>query len=431
MGVYQRPPRSDELYHWGRGSVSSNHKYIAKIGNRYFYTPEELKAFKQGVSGAGQRVSDNFSKLRSAVYDRAGGAAKRRAQASAQRANVLKTNVATTRQAATNANNTYKLARDMRDAQRDVITGKKDRATVSFKDSEIQRDRKKYGHSDGYKEKADVITYDLHGEKISPNRKNNTMVQTNKETDEYRDNANKKSDEHRATRIAAQNAQKQADRDKAAYDKTLLGRAEAAKKNVVSGVESAKKDISKRVESTGNAIRSKAPGVAKKAYASAIEGGFNANPGTRGLGTMARSAVVSAKAVHDVKKEHPNASPQERAMYATEKVLDHYTNGKYSKIKKQRDEQAKKAQTQQENNIKDDALKREERKRNLYEHNLKRKKDAEDYESLKERRHLLKEISDYHRRNPWAGPHPNEYLLKQDNNFAEMQVVTNKKKKRH
>lgn len=43
MSVYQRPLRSDELMHWGRKGF---HKYIAKIGNRYFYTPEEVQAYK-------------------------------------------------------------------------------------------------------------------------------------------------------------------------------------------------------------------------------------------------------------------------------------------------------------------------------------------------------------------------------------------------
>lgn len=43
MSIYQRPLRSDELMHWGRKGF---HKYIAKIGNRYFYTPEEVQAYK-------------------------------------------------------------------------------------------------------------------------------------------------------------------------------------------------------------------------------------------------------------------------------------------------------------------------------------------------------------------------------------------------
>lgn len=46
--MYKRPLRSDELYHWG--SKNGSHRYIAKIGEgkdaRYFYTQEELQAYK-------------------------------------------------------------------------------------------------------------------------------------------------------------------------------------------------------------------------------------------------------------------------------------------------------------------------------------------------------------------------------------------------
>lgn len=52
MSKYQRPLRSDELMHWG------SHKYIAKIGNRYFYTVEELNAFKK----AGDDYTNNQKK---------------------------------------------------------------------------------------------------------------------------------------------------------------------------------------------------------------------------------------------------------------------------------------------------------------------------------------------------------------------------------
>ena len=50
--LYKRPLRSDELYHWG--SKNGSHRYIAKIGEgkdaRYFYTQEELQAYKSQTS---------------------------------------------------------------------------------------------------------------------------------------------------------------------------------------------------------------------------------------------------------------------------------------------------------------------------------------------------------------------------------------------
>lgn len=81
MGVYRRPPRPDELYHWGKGSVAGNHKYIAKIGNRYFYTAEELKAFKDGVSGRVKSGIHSFDQSRQNAMNKIGGARDRVAKA--------------------------------------------------------------------------------------------------------------------------------------------------------------------------------------------------------------------------------------------------------------------------------------------------------------------------------------------------------------
>lgn len=63
MSTYQRPPRSDELYHWGKGQESRFHKYIAKIGNRYFYTPEEVAAYKQ-AKASGERLRNTAAQQR-------------------------------------------------------------------------------------------------------------------------------------------------------------------------------------------------------------------------------------------------------------------------------------------------------------------------------------------------------------------------------
>lgn len=66
MGVYRRPLRSDELQHainplgtlnslGNRAREWKNHKYLKKIGNRYFYTQEQLR----GYMNRGQRAANN------------------------------------------------------------------------------------------------------------------------------------------------------------------------------------------------------------------------------------------------------------------------------------------------------------------------------------------------------------------------------------
>lgn len=42
--------KTDELKHSAKGTTWGNHKYIAKIGNRYFYSQEQLSAFKKTKS---------------------------------------------------------------------------------------------------------------------------------------------------------------------------------------------------------------------------------------------------------------------------------------------------------------------------------------------------------------------------------------------
>ena len=58
MSVYKRPLRSDELWHSGK------HKYIEKIGKRYFYSVEELEAFYKRLRKAEKK--SNMLKEKSA-----------------------------------------------------------------------------------------------------------------------------------------------------------------------------------------------------------------------------------------------------------------------------------------------------------------------------------------------------------------------------
>ncbi len=61
--MYERPQRSDELYHWGS---NGKHKYIKKIGQgkdtRYFYTMDEVKAYMQGAKKTVGNVAESVSK---------------------------------------------------------------------------------------------------------------------------------------------------------------------------------------------------------------------------------------------------------------------------------------------------------------------------------------------------------------------------------
>ena len=62
--MYERPQRSDELYHWGS---NGKHKYIKKIGQgkdtRYFYTMDEVKAYMQGAKKGVQSGVKNVKKF--------------------------------------------------------------------------------------------------------------------------------------------------------------------------------------------------------------------------------------------------------------------------------------------------------------------------------------------------------------------------------
>ena len=69
MSTYQRPLRSDELMHWGRKGF---HKYIAKIGNRYFYTQDEINAYKL-AQVEGHTKAANFQKYADTNRKRAEG----------------------------------------------------------------------------------------------------------------------------------------------------------------------------------------------------------------------------------------------------------------------------------------------------------------------------------------------------------------------
>ena len=107
MSTYQRPLRPDELMHWGKGETSKNHKYIAKIGNRYFYTPQDLQAFKQGVSGkvssAKETVSDTAKKIGSAGHKIVNKKNIQAAEEARKRADKMKAYETTTKKASKDA----------------------------------------------------------------------------------------------------------------------------------------------------------------------------------------------------------------------------------------------------------------------------------------------------------------------------------------
>ena len=223
MGVYQRPPRSDELWHWGKGSVASNHKYIAKIGDKYFYTMEELKAFKQGVT---KKASDNFSKLRDRVYNAAGGAQKRKAQASAQRANAAKTNLA-----------------DARQKKDDAL-----RKTDLVKGHYFSSGEKGYGNRnhpgrqqsiDNDRARGDELIRSANGThqtKSEGDRDPNSRVRRTQRNNDrerrFKEASDNAINRYEVAKNASKNAQRQANADKNAYDRTLVGRVENAGKKV-------------------------------------------------------------------------------------------------------------------------------------------------------------------------------------------------------
>lgn len=235
MSVYQRPPRPDELYHWGKGSVAGNHKYIAKIGNRYFYTTEELKAFKDGVSGAKKKVSDNFSKLRQHVYDAAGGAAKRKAQATAKRANQAKNSLAEKRSAYEKREDAYERVHE------NYFSGGKrgfGNRNNPAKQQAIDNERAK-GDSNvtsstdtHYLAVGRPVTY----HKPEGDRDPNSRVRrTQRNNDRERNFKNERDNAERSYKAAEKVeriAQNEADKAKKAYDRTPVGIAENAGKKV-------------------------------------------------------------------------------------------------------------------------------------------------------------------------------------------------------
>lgn len=80
---YERPKRSNELYHWGmkKGAKAEYHKYVARIpqgkGYRYFYTNDEYRAYLTGKrNNLLDKVSDAINKTRQNVQNAGQDAAK-------------------------------------------------------------------------------------------------------------------------------------------------------------------------------------------------------------------------------------------------------------------------------------------------------------------------------------------------------------------
>lgn len=75
MDRWERPQRPDELYHW---VTPKTHRYIAKIGEgkdaRYFYSQEELQAFKSGASNAASKAGQVAQRAVSNAHQRASNA---------------------------------------------------------------------------------------------------------------------------------------------------------------------------------------------------------------------------------------------------------------------------------------------------------------------------------------------------------------------
>lgn len=75
MDRWERPQRPDELYHW---VTPKTHRYIAKIGEgkdaRYFYSQEELQAFKSGASNAASKAGQVAQRAVSTAHQRAANA---------------------------------------------------------------------------------------------------------------------------------------------------------------------------------------------------------------------------------------------------------------------------------------------------------------------------------------------------------------------
>lgn len=64
--MYKRPLRPDELYHWSLGNFKPKYLDKIKVGDtfRYFYSQEEIDAFKQGLKRAGEKVGNGVNTLR-------------------------------------------------------------------------------------------------------------------------------------------------------------------------------------------------------------------------------------------------------------------------------------------------------------------------------------------------------------------------------
>ena len=226
MSVYQRPPRPDELYHWGKGMTAGVHKYIAKIGNRYFYTPEELKAFKDGVRGGIQNGLHSFDKSRQAAINKVGGARDRVAAA------LRGANERAYGALGGNAKKHYRNAE-----QRRQVTA------YNAKQAERRADE-----SEARAKRAKV---DADYNKVAWNKRN--QVRLNQAATNNAKVAYERKMERNQARTAASNASRSAAKAKSDYERSLVGRIDRLRGKAGEAAEAATKSvINNRVTARAN-----------------------------------------------------------------------------------------------------------------------------------------------------------------------------------
>ena len=184
---------SDELMHWGRKGF---HKYIAKIGNRYFYTQEEVQAYKLAQVEGG---------IKNAKH-------KEQAEASRQRA----------------ADN-YKAASDAAREQKDTLKEAKKanrKATYAWKKEDRDAGLSEYNHKT---HKAEALE-DREAELKRTARANEKVAQTHDERaqkvldDAKRKQENITKDKSLITQMAFKRAVEKDDREKEKKAKRETGK---------------------------------------------------------------------------------------------------------------------------------------------------------------------------------------------------------------
>lgn len=84
MAVYKRPLRSDEIAHalptlnslGSKAREWKNHKYLKKIGTRYFYTPEQLKGYMNRGARSAQSLANKANAQARSLATTAGRSAR-------------------------------------------------------------------------------------------------------------------------------------------------------------------------------------------------------------------------------------------------------------------------------------------------------------------------------------------------------------------